>query len=319
MNRRLSFSDPSWTLTDDRSNRTNETNSISSLGWIDNVLRRSTNTQTQLEEIIDLNRDIEIFSNNQLNTLNPREIYRTGVFTVITGLYRHHREQMFAVPDGNQQIINLMTPEAINQLKIQKYKMIHLGLIVIGVIGLTRQKIGAKLLLILIDDRHQDLDRAIFGTMEVDMNNNIGIVYIAPNFTMDINDFYKHVKLVIQTKGYENFQGKNILLDITFLGKCMSRHAPKIKIKLDKIIETLNSTGINFIKPMEIDSSILAGHEWNITNPNETAATIKPNNVVTYNNLNKSMSIRFKDYGPSNQQEVETDEETEELSKRING
>ena len=70
---------------------------------------------------------------------------------------------------------------------------------------------------------------------------------------------------------------------------------------------------------MEIDSSVLAGHEWNITNPNETAATVKPNNVVTYNNLNKSMSIRFKDYGPSNQQEVETDDEAEELSRRING
>lgn len=211
-----------------------------------------------------------------------------------------------------------MSQEAIKQLKIQKYKLIHLGLIVIGIRGLVRQKVGTKLLLILIDDRHQDMDKAIFGMMEVDMNNNIGIVYIAPNFSMTINDFYKHIKIIIQSKGFENFIGKNILLDITFVGKCMFKYTPKIKIRLDKVIETLNSTGISFIKPMKIDSSILAGHEWKIENPNNTT-TLKPNDVVTYNNLDKSMSIRFRDYGPSNQQEIETDEETEELNKRING
>ena len=223
--------------------------------WVNSILRRTQSTSNTLEELIDVENDLTVFSNDQLSILNPTTLYRSGIFRINTGLYRHHREEILSIPDGKQQVINLMTPGAIRELRRKNYRLIHLGLMVIGVRGLTRQKIGAKLLLCLVDTRHAELEKAILGTMEVDLNNNSEIVYLSPNYAMDITDFGEHFKILVQVKGFENFIGKNILLDINFLGKCMTKHNPKMKIKLDEVVKALTSKGIRFLKPMEIDSS----------------------------------------------------------------
>lgn len=48
--------------------------SISSASWLDNLRNNFTPNQ-KLEEIIDINKNLKLFSNEQLNILNPRRFY----------------------------------------------------------------------------------------------------------------------------------------------------------------------------------------------------------------------------------------------------
>lgn len=51
------------------------------------------------------------------------------------------------------------------------------------------------------------------------MNNNLDITYLCHNFNITIRDFIKHIKILIQAKGYSDFQNSNIQLDVIFLEK----------------------------------------------------------------------------------------------------
>jgi len=54
---------------------------------------------------------------------------------------------------------------------------------------------------------------------ELDLNENRGFLCCSPDFLLDMKDFTDHIKIGIQTKGFEQFKGNNLLLCIGFLGK----------------------------------------------------------------------------------------------------
>lgn len=111
-----------------------------------------------------------------------------------------------------------MTKNSARQLLTRKHNYIYLGLIVFGLRGLTRKQIGGKVLLVLYDSRFSNKEKLIIGLVEIDMSNKLGITYLCPNFNMTIKDFVKHIKIVMQARGYDNFQN-NIQLVVIFLGK----------------------------------------------------------------------------------------------------
>lgn len=74
-----------------------------------------------------------------------------------------------------------------------------------------------EVLLVLYDSHFSDKEKAVIRLIEVDMNNNLGTTYLCLNFSMTIKDFVKHIKILVQERGYENFQNNNIQLDIVFL------------------------------------------------------------------------------------------------------
>lgn len=82
-------------------------------------------------------------------------------------------------------------------LYLRKHNYIHLGLIVFGLRGHTRARLGGKVLLVLHDTQLSDNEKSIIGLVEVDMNTNLGITYLCPNFNMTIKDFVKHIKIHI--------------------------------------------------------------------------------------------------------------------------
>ncbi|GLT64484.1 hypothetical protein SLA2020_369750 [Shorea laevis] len=179
--------------------------------FLDRLLfRRRRRGNYELEDIIDMDRDLTIFSEQQLSGMNPRTLYSVGSLTRSTSLFRHRREVSLSVPDG--QIINLplISPEAASQLQRRDHNFIHLGLIVIGVRGLTMRGLGTKIFLMLYDNRHSKDRKKIIGLCEIDMGDNLGITYIAPGYPLSIRDFIKHIKIQIQTKGYPNFAGVNL-------------------------------------------------------------------------------------------------------------
>lgn len=80
---------------------------ISSSSWLDNL--RSNNIQGQiLEEVIDVDRKLELFSNEQLSVLNPRRLYGQGLLSFSSSIYRHHKIEALHLSDGREERINLM-------------------------------------------------------------------------------------------------------------------------------------------------------------------------------------------------------------------
>lgn len=93
--------------------------------------------------------------------------------------------------------------------------LMHMRLFVLGIKGLTRKNLGAKVLIVLYDDRWSDLKKSIIGLTEVDMTNNGGIFYISPDFLINLKEFGNNIKIGVQIKGYEEMNnGCNLLMCI---------------------------------------------------------------------------------------------------------
>ena len=96
-------------------------------------------------------------------------------------------------------------------------------------ITIFRHMIGARALIVLHDSRFQNNDsQNVIEILEVDLNQHFFLIYLAPNFTLTLQDFINHINLEVQTIGFgSNWMGENLHLDITFIGR-ISNHISSI-------------------------------------------------------------------------------------------
>jgi hypothetical protein len=57
---------------------------------------------------------------------------------------------------------------------------------IIRIKGMTRKKLGTKVLVTLLDKRWDTINKATLGFLEGDMNENSLITYIAPDLMMSV-------------------------------------------------------------------------------------------------------------------------------------
>lgn len=225
-----------------------------------------------------------------------------------------------ALPDGLEEVISLMSRQSASDLQSRRnHRYIHLGLIVLGVRGLSRKGLGGKVLLVLVDTRIKESTKdAIIGMIEVDMNNNFGLAYIAPNYFMTLKDFCDHIKIIAQAKGYKNLIGKNILLDIVFLGKTMNHINVRYKVNIEQVIASVQSKGVRIINPMVKSSDTLAGLEWTIRSlaNDPTSQELVPTESIIYEDKSRNVTSRFTGYIPSSSRDpLDQVEEEDERSQ----
>ena len=283
--------------------------------FLDRLLRRTNQNTRQLEEIVDINNNIDVSTNDRINSLNPRQIYNLNwLSTDRTSLYRYRRQDDFNLPDNQHQTIRLISEQTGRQLLAGRRRYVHFGLIMIGIRVLTRSFIGARAFLALYDQRFRDNNsQAVIGIIEVDLNQNISLIYLAPNYTLNLQDFINNIYLEVQTQGFgENFIGNNLHLDITFIGRISDHISPRYRINTNPIMTSLESNGIRFLPPEVFNSSRNQGHEWQthintaITNPVVTTAQSA---ILT--NRRRALSIRFSDYENTNNPHQDDDEPIE--------
>ena len=151
-----------------------------------------------------------------------------------------------------------------NELKYCGYKYINQGMYIIGVKGMTRKKLGAKVLITLLDRRWESVDQATLGFLEGDMNENKLITYIAPDLMMPVMEFIEKMSFGFQTKGYEDFKGTNLLVSIEFIGRLTNRSSSRYRVNVNDVIDSMQTKGIKFMNPLKIGSKERAGEEWKI-------------------------------------------------------
>ena len=75
-----------------------------------------------------------------------------GIFESRSNLYRISREIELSVVTHPVEL-RVVSKNIENELKYSGYKYIHQGMYIIGVKGMTRKKLGAKVLITLLDKR----------------------------------------------------------------------------------------------------------------------------------------------------------------------
>ena len=96
------FSRPSRTITTEKS-------SIGRPSFSERLLASKKKLENTLEEVIDVNRDLDVYTNHQISLLNPQVLYKTNMLSFHTQLLRINREEEI-----------LMTKEPINLKLISK-------------------------------------------------------------------------------------------------------------------------------------------------------------------------------------------------------
>jgi hypothetical protein len=174
-----------------------------------------------LEEMIDVERDLERYQKDTLRKIRPQQIYQMGWFENRSALYRISREVELSVLTEPVQL-RIVSKQIENVLKYIGYKYIHQGMYIIGIKGMTRKKLETKVLITLLDKRWESINKAALGFLG-DMNENMLITYIAPDLLMPIKEFIDKMVFAFQTKGYEDFNGTNLLVSIEFIGRLTNR------------------------------------------------------------------------------------------------
>jgi len=216
-----------------------------------------------IEEVIDIQRDLERYQKDTLRKIKPQQVYHMGMFESKSGLYRISREVELSVLTQPVDL-RVVSKNIENELKYCGYKYIHQGMYIIGVKGMTRKKLGAKVLITLLDRRWETIDKAALGFLEGDMNENRLITYIAPDLMMPVKEFVEKMSFGFQTKGYEDFKGTNLLVSIEFIGRLTNRSSSRYRVNVTDVIDSMQSKGIKFMNPLKIGSEERAGEEWKI-------------------------------------------------------
>ena len=142
---------------------------------------------------------------------------------------------------GNIVYLDLVSSEIKQKLlknKIDKY--MHLGVILIGIIGLHRKEIGALVNINLLDTRNNSIGRALLPCAEVNMNQNYVVIGYIPQFCIDLREFTEKIKITINTKGYDmEFGSKNLSVTIRFIGKTTNALSLKCMMEFDDIVKTV--------------------------------------------------------------------------------
>ncbi|KAF5933479.1 hypothetical protein HYC85_029650 [Camellia sinensis] len=209
-----------------------------------------------------------------------------------------HRSEEAVLCVGDTQIERpFIQEESYEELRRSHMQYIHLGVIQIRLQVLHRIEQGNLAVLVLRDTRWTG-DQATFASMEVDLTRGIQMVYIVPNTMMTIGDFYNHVQVVIQTRGYENWQGgeANLLITRGLVGRLSNTPNVGFAYEIQGVTEFLTSRGVKAIPGEQVSTEILRGRNWIIRPPVRRIHPQQPTTAVSRNLPGGNFSLRFGDY-----------------------
>ncbi|KAI9118030.1 hypothetical protein K1719_010362 [Acacia pycnantha] len=194
--------------------------------------------------------------------------------------------------------ISLFSREAAAELNKQSYNIFHIGMIVIGIKGLTRKGTGAKTLVTIADKGMDGQKKQLIATIEADMNQNVGLFYCSPDITMTVKSIQKFIKIGVLTQGYGDIKHENLAITVAVLGR-LSHYTPlSYKININGLMEAAASKGIGMIKSEAEDPTILAGKGWDLSKLlAEAETTIVPGKSSFYKDSKGNLSVRFSEKG----------------------
>ncbi|GKF03027.1 hypothetical protein Tco_0029950, partial [Tanacetum coccineum] len=133
--------------------------------------------------------------------------------------------------------------------------------------------------------------------MEVDLAQGTQLVYMVPDMMMSINDFHDHLRVSIQTHGYEAWQGgeSNLLVTLSMVGRLLNTSYVGFNYNIENVVDLLSTRGISAIPGERRTMEELEGQSWHLR-PIENETVRVPAGVAVHQRLNRTTSLRFERY-----------------------
>ncbi|KAJ4795173.1 polyprotein [Rhynchospora pubera] len=206
-----------------------------------------------------------------------------------------------------------------NRLLQEGLQHLHIGLIMVRLYTLHRRSAGVNALVLIRDTRWRD-DRAVISSMEMDLTSGTQLAYTAPDMTLSIRDFRDHIQLVIQTHGYEGWQGgeSNLLLSRSLIGRLSNTSHTNFRYNVQNVADHLASRGVRAIPGSQRTTTELRGRQWLVT-PAVISQAQNPQVARIRARTDGSLSVRFAGYTTTTpeQEAIRGENDEEELEQEF--
>ncbi|KAJ4731119.1 polyprotein [Rhynchospora pubera] len=184
---------------------------------------------------------------------------------------------------------------------------------------LHRRSAGVNALVLIRDTRWRD-DRAVISSMEIDLTSGTQLAYTAPDMTLSIRDFRDHIQLVIQTHGYEGWQGgeSNLLLSRSLIGRLFNTSHTNFRYNVQNVADHLASRGVRAIPGSQRTTTELRGRQW-LVRPAVISQAQNPQVARIRARTDGSLSVRFAGYTTTTpeQEAIRGENDEEELEQEF--
>ncbi|KAJ4746297.1 polyprotein [Rhynchospora pubera] len=184
---------------------------------------------------------------------------------------------------------------------------------------LHRRSAGVNALVLIRDTRWRD-DRAVISSMEMDLTSGTQLAYTAPDMTLSIRDFRDHIQLVIQTHGYEGWQGgeSNLLLSRSLIGRLSNTSHTNFRYNVQNVADHLASRGVRAIPGSQRTTTELRGRQW-LVRPAVISQAQNPQVARIRARTDGSLSVRFSGYTTTTpeQEAIRGENDEEELEQEF--
>lgn len=150
--------------------------------------------------------------------------------------------------DEQQEQISLINPQSYERLMAEGYTLVHIGLIMIRLQTMHRRGAGTMALVAPRQTNWTD-DRAITAVAEVDLSQGSQLVYFVPDTLMTIEAARNRLELVVQTRGYDSWTGRepNLLTTRAMVGILTNTSHAAFRCHVNGVVNYLASNGIRAI------------------------------------------------------------------------
>ncbi|KAJ4778498.1 polyprotein [Rhynchospora pubera] len=184
---------------------------------------------------------------------------------------------------------------------------------------LHRRSAGVNALVLIRDTRWRD-DRAVISSMEMDLTSGTQLAYTAPDMTLSIRYFRDHIQLVIQTHGYEGWQGgeSNLLLSRSLIGRLSNTSHTNFRYNVQNVADHLASRGVRAIPGSQRTTTELRGRQW-LVRPAVISQAQNPQVARIRARTDGSLSVRFAGYTTTTpeQEAIRGENDEEELEQEF--
>jgi hypothetical protein len=256
-----------------------------------------------LESQLNPDTELNLSQYRRAQQVPAETLYQAGWTETNHRVYQHYSDERILVMDGAQVELPFITQQSYTQLVQEGLQHLHIGLIMIRLYTLHRRNAGVNALVVIRDTRWSD-DRAIISSMEIDLTSGTQLAYTAPDMTLSIHDFMNHIQVVIQTHGYEAWQGgeSNLLLSRSLIGRLSNTSHTNFRYNVQNVADHLASRGIRAIPGQVRSTAELRGRQW-VIRPTTAPAVQNPQTARIRARTDGSLAVRFGGYTATAQPE----------------
>ncbi|KAL6012836.1 hypothetical protein ACLOJK_003325 [Asimina triloba] len=267
----------------------------------------SRNYRNTIERQLDPNAELMLSRQRRANLVPAEVLYSHNNGEPHNRVYQHYEEVRAHVVD-RQHDMRFIEETSYQTLTREGMQHMHIGMMMLRIHMLHRTDTGVSAMVVFRDTRWSD-DRQVIGSMTLDRTRGAQLVYIIPNLMLSIHDFYNHIQVSVQTRGYGTgwVSGEsNMIITRSLVARLTNTSVTSFGYQIQDVTDYLASNGV----------ACIPGERWEITNrvgewQLRPSAILPPPQVPTGARLrlrdNGNISLRFTDFEEQRIPQGETD------------